>query len=119
MGAADALQFGKTKVSKLRIYLPEGEPHMLLIDESGIVVAEVWDYRLRASIESGETDPASVPLTEALASSAVSRFASDKFNYCPRCDSGRTFHPSDTNMGLRHCWDCDLWFDLKNFLQLQ
>jgi hypothetical protein len=48
-----------------------------------------------------------------------SKFNADTFNYCPRCDSGRIFRPSDENMGLRHCWDCDLVFDLKNFLRVQ
>src|SRR5882672_9739841 len=38
----------------------------------------------------------------------ISRFDSDKFNYCPHCDSGKTIRPSDQNMSLRHCIDCGL-----------
>lgn len=64
-------------MSKFRFHLPEGERHILLVDERGIILGEVWDYKLRASIESGETDPTSRTLIDAF----VDLFQSTPTNY--------------------------------------
>jgi len=52
--------------AKARLVLPPNEKHMLLVDNKGETLAEIWDYKLRQSIESGETNLSTSKLVQEL-----------------------------------------------------
>ena len=50
--------------------------------------------------------------------SAFHEFRDSEAWHCGRCGSGRTITPIDHQLGMMLCIDCGLYFDLRNFLEL-